>query len=191
MYFSATGEVAFTARLPWSILLRWSDAKVCALEVALEFALLLFFREVRALIVELLASAEADFDLHEGAAEVDAERDEGVAVLLQLAEDFIDLGLMEEELAVAQRVLVKDVALLVRIHMHAVDEDLSVFYVAEGFLDGALAEAEGLDLCARELDAALEGLIHEVVVVGLLVVCDELGSFFFSVICHGNTSMFY
>ena len=49
---------------------------------------------------------------------------------------------MEEELAVAQRVLVKDVALLVRIHMHAVDEDLSVFYVAEGFLDGALAEAE-------------------------------------------------
>ena len=98
---------------------------------------------------------------------------------------------MEEEFAVAQRVLVKDVALLVRIHMHAVDEDLSVFYVAEGFLDGALAEAEGLDLCARELDAALEGFIHEVVVVGLLIIGDELGAFFFSVICHGNTSMFY
>ena len=96
---------------------------------------------------------------------------------------------MEEELAVAQRVLVKDVALLVRIHMHAVDEDLSVFYVAEGFLDRALAEAEGLDLCARELDAALEGLIHEVVVVGLLVVCDELGAFFFSMICHDSTSV--
>ena len=122
-------------------------------------------------------------------AEVDAERDEGVAVLLQLAEDFIDLGLMEEELAVAQRVLVKDVALLVRIHMHAVDEDLSVFYVAEGFLDGTLAEAERLDLCARELDAALEGLVHEVVVVGFLIICDELGAFFFSMICHSVTSI--
>lgn len=119
-----------------------SDTEVRALEVALEFALLLLLREVRALVVELLASAEADLNLHEGAAEVDAERDESVAVFLQLAEDLIDLGLMEEELAVAQRVLVKDVALLVRIHMHAVDEDLSVFYVAEGFLYGALAEAE-------------------------------------------------
>ena len=127
---------------PPSVLLRMSDAKVCSLEVALEFALLLLLCEVCALVVELLASAEADFDLYEGATEVDAERNESVAVFLQLAEDLIDFSLMEEKLTIAQRVLVKEVAFFVRVDMHTVDENLTVFYIAEGFLDGALAEAK-------------------------------------------------
>ena len=96
----------------------------------------------------------------------------GIRVIpCQLPGEFPDLLLVEEELAVPQRIHVEPVALLVGGDVHPLDDGFAVSDPDVGFLDGNLALTDGFDLRARKHDARLIGLVHEVVVICFFVVC--------------------
>ena len=123
------------------------------------------------LVVVLFAAAEADLQLGPAVlVYVHAKGDQGHALKGQGLIKFPDLLLVEEEPADPGWLHVKAVPLLVRGNVHAVDHGLAGFDLDEGLLDGDLAGADGLDLGARQLDARLVGLVHEIVVVGFFVV---------------------
>ena len=69
---------------------------------------------VLTLVIELFALGERDLDLDEASAEVDRQRDQRVAVLLDLAKQARDLALVHQEPARTKRIFVENVALLIR-----------------------------------------------------------------------------
>src|SRR5512146_3426425 len=76
-----------------------------------------------AAVVELLAFGESQLDLGMTAlGEIDAEGDEGEALLLGLAEQLVDLFLMQQQLADPERVVVHDVAVAVGTDMAVVEK---------------------------------------------------------------------
>ena len=74
----------------------------------------------------------------------------------------------------ADGVFVEDVALFIGADVHPQDGQLPVLDETEGVLQVHIAHADGLDLGARQLDAGLELLLDEVVVIGFLVSCHLL-----------------
>src|SRR5438105_15000237 len=76
-----------------------------------DFSLGVPFRDRLALVELALASGQADLDLGMVAGEVNAQRDERVTLLLDLADQARDLLAVQHELARTQRVMVLDVAL--------------------------------------------------------------------------------
>src|SRR6266705_3304563 len=71
-----------------------------------------------------LAASQPDLDLRAIACEVDAQRDERVALLPHLADEARDLLAVQEQLARAQRLVVHEVALLVRRDVHVLEPGL-------------------------------------------------------------------
>ena len=126
------------------------------------------------LVVELLALAQAYLHLHPGAAPIEAQGDEGVAVLLDLRKQPSDLPLVHQQAAGAAGLPVEDIPLLVGADVHPVEGHLPVLDGAEGVLQVHVAQADGLDLGAGQLDARLVFILHEVVVEGLAVAGDLL-----------------
>src|SRR4051812_28993431 len=88
--------------------------------------------EVLALVVGLLALGETEFDLGVPIVEIDLERDEGDAVVAELAHHLGDLLAVQEEFADAAWLVVGPGALRVLGDVHPVQEDLTVVLVAEG-----------------------------------------------------------
>ena len=119
------------------------------------------------LVVELLALGQTDLQLGPGVFEVEGEGDQGVPVLLDLLVEPQDLPLVHQELPGTAGVLVEDIALLIGADVHAVDRQLPVLGDAVGVLQVHVAQADGLDLGARQGDARLVLLLDEVVVIGL------------------------
>ena len=62
------------------------------------------------LVIELLALAQRDLDLDAGVFQINGERNDGVAVELDLGGQPLDLTLVHEQAARADRVLIEDVA---------------------------------------------------------------------------------
>ena len=130
---------------------------------------MLLLCKICALVIKLLTTAETNLYLHKRFTEVNPERNESVALLLELSENLVYLVLMHEKLTVSEGVLVEDITLLIRIDMHALDEDLAVSYAAVSLLDGALAQSQGLYFGTRKLDAALVSLVYKIIVTCFFV----------------------
>ena len=121
------------------------------------------------MVVELFAPCKRNLDLDETAAEINAQRDQRISVLLHLAVQPHDLTLVHEQPARAKRILVEDIALLVGRDVHLPDEKLPVLDLAPGFLQAERAEADGFDLGSGEFDAGLEFFIDEIFMERFLV----------------------
>ena len=131
-----------------------------------------------ALIVLFLTLGETDLDFHQSALQVHFKRHECESLLLDGADQTAYLSLVHEELPHAERVLVEDISLLVGVNVHAVDEHFPVFDIDPALLDRALAEAQGFDLRAEELNAGLKALQNKIVEAGFLIVRDEFLALF-------------
>src|ERR1051325_52413 len=89
-------------------------ALAAALERPLDAALALPVRDVAPLVADFLAAAEGELDLDAAVFEVEPGRDEGQAALGDLRGQLVDLAAVEQQLAVAIRVVRGDRGLLVR-----------------------------------------------------------------------------
>ena len=135
-----------------------------------------------ALVVELFASAESDLYLEAGAFEVDLKGDQGIALLGDESLELHDLLFVHEESAVAKRLAVEDVAVLVGTDVDADGVELSVNDLTVGVLEVDAAAADAFDLGAVELDARFIFFVNEVVVPCLFVLRDNLDALLFG---HG------
>ena len=138
------------------------------------------------LVIELFALAQADLHLHPGAFEIQAQGDEGVAVLLDLGEEPLDLPLVHEQAAGAAGFAVEDVALLIGADVHSVERHLPVLDGAEGILQIHVAHANGLHFRARQFDARLVAVLHKIVVKGFAVFRDLTVAGFLFLLRHGR-----
>ena len=108
-----------------------------------------FLRGGRSLIIELFALAQAYLDLHPAALEVDGQGNQGIAVLLDLAEEAHDFPLVEQKPPGALGVFVEDIAVVIGGDVHLVEDHLSVFDAAPAVLQVQGACPDGLDLGAQ------------------------------------------
>ena len=106
------------------------------LQGPLHVAVGLAFREVTPLVALLLASRERELHLRPAVLEVEPRRDEGQTPLRHLARQRGELLLVEEQLAVAIRVVVRDVPLVVDGNVGADEPRLSVPEIGIGLLRG-------------------------------------------------------
>lgn len=141
---------------------------------ALEFAFGIAFLDVFALVELDLAFADADGDLNLVVFPVHGQRNEGVALNGDLAEEFADFGFVKEEAAGSLGGMIHDVALGVFVDMGVVEPDLIVLDPGKGIIQLGFAGTEGLDLGALEDDSSLVG-IKDVVVAASLGIGDDIG----------------
>src|SRR5690625_3076962 len=125
------------------------------------------------LVVLLLAAGEGDEDLGTPPDEVQLQRDDRVTLLPALAGELVDLGPVEEELALAAHRVVRPGALAVLGDVDALQPRLAAVDLHPPVDEGRTAHAQRLDLGAGEDDARLVGLVDVVVVPGLRVAGDH------------------
>ncbi len=101
--------------------------------------------------------------------EVELRRDERQAPLAHLAVEGLDLAPLQQQLAVAHRIVVLQARLVVRLDVRPDEPGLPVAHVCVGLLQAHAPLAEGLDLAPGEDEAGFEPL-DEVVVVPRLAV---------------------
>ena len=129
-----------------------------------------------ALVMELLALAQAQLHLDAAVLEIQRQGDQRDAVLHDAGLEFQYFPLVHQQALGAHGVTVKDVAVLVGADVHAAGEKLTVFDGAEGVLEVYLPGADRLDLGPEKLDPGLKALEHEIFMKRLAVGCDLLGS---------------
>ena len=151
-----------------------------SLHVTVGFAL----GDVAALVAPLLAAGQGKLDLGAPVLEVEPRRDHGEALLADLAREGLELLLVKQELSVAVRIVVGQVALVVDRDVGPDEPGLPVPHVRVGLLKGGPAVAKGLDLSPGQDQACLHPVEQVVVVPGPPVVGDEL----FASICHPKES---
>src|SRR5438445_3988169 len=128
--------------------------------------------EVAALVDPLLAAGDGDLDLHAPVLPVEAGRNEGQAPLPHLAVERVDLAPVEEELPRPGRIVVRTVALVVRLDLGADEPRVAVADLGVGLAERGAAVAEGLDLGAAEDEAGLDP-VHPLLVVARTTVVDD------------------
>ena len=153
----------------------------------LHFALGVALGDGVPLVIGLFALAQAQLHLHTAVLEIQAQGDQGIAVLLLQIVELADLPLVHQQPLGPVRVLVEDVALLIGGDVHAVGVDLAVLGHAVGILQVHPALPDGLDLRSGQLDARLVSVLHEIVVVGLAVLGRDLDTPLF----HGGPPLFW
>src|SRR5215217_7125764 len=126
------------------------------------------------LVVGLLALRERERGLDLAVLEVQVERDEGQPALLDLADQFVDLGAVHEHLALAARGVVGPGALHVLGDVDVLQPHLAVVDRREPVDQRGAAGTQALHLGAGQREADLVGVEDRVVVPRLLVLGDEL-----------------
>lgn len=127
-----------------------------------------------ALIVGLLALAQTNLQFDPALFKIDAGRDDRKPTLVNFADQFKNLGVMEQELAHPRRVRgIFPAALLIGTDVHVVDEDLAVLDPAEGLLKADLAEPQRLHLGAGQDQAGFKDIVDKIVVVRLFITGDK------------------
>ena len=134
---------------------------------AVDFPLGVPFGHGVALVVQVLAYAHAQVQLHAAVLQIHVQRHQCVALALHRAAQLADLTLVEQKTLGPQRVGVEDVALLIGADVHALNEDFPVLDHSEALFQVHLALAHGLDFRAFQLDAALDAFLDEVIVACL------------------------
>ena len=122
-----------------------------------------------ALVVKMLAPAQAKLQLHPPVLEVNLQGDQRVALAAHQAAELADLAFVQEQLFGAKRVAVGEAALLVGADVHALGKHLRPAHHGEALLEVHPALAHALDLGALEAKAAFVGFLHEVIVIRLFV----------------------
>ena len=137
------------------------------------------------LVMQLFSLRKTDLQFHAGILQVNGKLYKGVSVLLDLRIQFVDLPAMHQQPPGPERILIEDIALLIRRDMHTVDKHLAVFKVAEGILQIDLSLTNGLDLGADEFDAGFVTLLNEIIMECLWILRTDLDS----ALCHAGTSL--
>ena len=127
-----------------------------------------------ALVPGLLALGERDLDLGAPVLEVQGGRDDGEALLVDLALDLLDLVAVEQQLALASRGVVGPGALGVLRDVHAVQPRLVPLDVDEPVDERRASFPQRLHLRADEHQPRLVGVIEVEVVAGAPVRRDQL-----------------
>ena len=126
------------------------------------------------LVVQLLAFAQAQLQLHPTVLEIQGQRDQRHAILHDPGLQLHDLPLMHQQTAGSDRVFIEYVAMLIGADVHAADEQLPILHGAERILQIHLPRPNGLDLRPEKLYARLKALQHEILVKSLAVAADFL-----------------
>ncbi len=145
----------------------------------------MFFGFAAALVIELLALAEPKLDFHAAVLEIQGEGNEGHAVLHNACVELHDLPLVHQKPARADRIFVKDVAVLIRAYMHAAHKKLAIFNRAEAVLQIDLPGPNGFDLGPGQFDPGLEALKDKIVMKRFAIV----GYFFDALLLWQNVSL--
>ena len=126
-----------------------SVAEHLVLHTTLDLAVGLGTGDGISLIIELLASAKAQFNLQFGVFEVHSQRNEGKALLSHEALQLHDLPLMHEQLAVTQRLTVEDITVLIGANVNTNRKQFAVLNATVGVLEVDTTRTDGLDLGAK------------------------------------------
>ena len=111
-----------------------------------DLALLFAAPDVVALVVLVLPLGQAEEDLGEAVLEVHLERDQGDPLGGQGLTQLLELLLVEEELAVTERVVVEDVAVIVLVDVDVHQPQLAVVELGVAVLELDPAGTDRLDL---------------------------------------------
>ena len=139
---------------------------------AFEFAFGLAFLDVVAFVEFDFSFADAEGDFDFPVFPVEGEGKEGVAFDGGEAEEFADLGFVEEEFAGRFGLVAEDVGLGVFVDVGVVEPDFVFFDAGEGVLNLGFASAEGFDFGTAEDDPGFEGVEDVVVAPGFVVLGD-------------------
>lgn len=122
-----------------------------------------------ALVVQVLAPAQAQLQLHPPILEVNLQGNQRVALAAHQAAELADLAFMQEQLFGAKRVAVGEAALLIGADVHAFGKHFRPTHHGKALLEIHPALTHALDLGALEAKAAFVGFLHEVIVIRLFV----------------------
>lgn len=117
--------------------------------------LALAFRSCVPLVIELFTFCQTDFYLHTGILEIEGQRDQRIAVLLDPAVQPHNFPFVHQQPPVPPRLSVKDVPFFVGGNVHAVDEKLSVLYLTKGVFQIHPASADGFHFGAAQFNPGL------------------------------------
>jgi len=121
------------------------------------------------LVVLRFALAQAQLQLHAAVFEVDFQGNEGVPLAHDEGIQFADFALVHQELLGTHGVAVEDVSVLVGADVHPLDPDFPLAHLRPGFLQIDPPLPDGLDLRAKQFQAALIALLHEIIVPGFAI----------------------
>src|SRR3990172_5936059 len=138
------------------------------------------------LVVRLLPLAEPDLDLGDVPAEIHPQRDQRESLLLHAGDQFPDLFPVEQELAVADRVVVVDVSLFERTDVHAREPDFPASHNRVYVPEVGASLPKGLDLRPFEGDSRFARFKNEIIVAGPAVCDNNLDGF---VLCGHRVRM--
>lgn len=136
----------------------------------------LFFLEGLALVIELFAATDTDFEFGATVFEVDLGRHQGQTAFIDFACQFDDLFVVQKQFAHSGRVMIFAAGLLIGADVHVADEHFAVLDAAKGFLEIDLALPQGFDLGAGQHQSGFIDFIDEVVVISLFVGGDDFNS---------------
>lgn len=119
--------------------------------------------------MEFLAGAKGDLNFDEPVLHKQPEGDEGLAALLNCAEEFVDFAAVQEEFAFTARFMVLQVPEFVFPDVAVKEPDLPFLDTAKRFSDLGVAFADGFDLGTKEGNASLKAIAHKVIVVRLSI----------------------
>src|SRR3954447_9274162 len=143
---------------------------------ALHLALGLLLGQRLPLVVAALAAGQRNLDLGPAVLEVERDRHQGDAALLGLADETQDLGAVQQQLALAARLVVGPGPLGVLRDVHASEPQLAVADVRVAVDQVRVAGAQRLHLGAGEHQAGLVDVVDVVVVTRLAVLRHQLAA---------------
>src|SRR2546427_3893692 len=134
------------------------------LQRSLHVSVGLALRDVAALVSTFLAPGQRELDLRPPVLEVELRRNERQTPLGDLAGEGVDFFPVEEELAVAIRIMIGEIALVVDRDVGADQPGSPLADIRVGLRERGPAVPKGLPLCAGQHDPRLDPLEQVIVV---------------------------
>ena len=142
-----------------------------------------------ALIRSRFTSAQTQLQFCQSPFEVNIQRDQGIALLLNVLGQVFNLSFVYQQFSGPGRLMVSRPSLFVDSDIDAAEKQLIISVdSSKTFIEADLAVTNTLYFCAQQLHSSFEGLQHEVVVVSLAI--DHLWpifGFLFCLSCHSFT----
>ncbi len=107
--------------------MRFAGARLTRLARSIHLSTRVLGLLIMALVMELLATAQADLQLGPTAPEIESHRDQRIALSRDLADQALNLLLVQQQLTGPQRVVILPIGLLIRRYMDIHQKRLTVF----------------------------------------------------------------